>query len=164
MLLKYWSASMPSLDHSLYALLVGLFLCGCDGSDRESPGDMRALEIEVTGEDRRWTARYPGPDGRLQTPDDVITPGEVMVPAGVPVTLHLRSKDRLYLFALPHENLREIAVPDLEFQLRVLAGAVGDFPLIGGELCGRPNTKHGTFLVRSPEDFIRHQCSAGFSL
>lgn len=112
-----------------------------------------SLEIEVTGENRTWTARYAGRDGVFHTADDLLTPGEISVPQGIPVTLHLRSKDYLYLFALPHENLREIAVPDLEFEMDLVATEIGEFELIGGQMCGRPNTRHGVFRVYDRQAF-----------
>ena len=119
-------------------------LCGC-ASEEDTP-----LEIEVTGENRRWTARYPGQDGLLHTSDDTITPGEIIIPPDVPITLHLKSKDFLYLFSLPHLSLSEIAVPGLEYQLAFITDTEGDFEMIGGQMCGSKNTNHGTFRCRKP--------------
>ena len=132
------------------------FIPGCGGARSESGGFRlpERLEIEVTGEDRRWTARYPGVDGQFQTADDVVSPGEVCVPVGVPVVLHLRSNDYVYIFSLPHAGLKEIAVPDLEYQLELVAEKVGEYQLLGGIMCGRPNTNHGTFAALTKDEFL----------
>jgi cytochrome c oxidase subunit 2 len=122
---------------------VGNVSCTRPASEASPTG----YEVEVVGKDRQWTARYPGPDGTLHSPDDLVTPGQIHVPQGVPVTLHLKSEDRLYLFSLPHEDLSEIAVPGLAFTLNFTPERSGEFPLMGGQLCGIPNQRHGTLHV-----------------
>ena len=112
------------------------------------------MNIEVRGKNRRWTARYEGPDGALQTVDDILSEGKVVVPVGVPVTLHLRSDDLLYMFSLPHAGLNTIAVPDLEYQLDMTASEAGRYKLEGGTMCGRPNTNHGTFAALTKDEFL----------
>ncbi|MEM7384317.1 MAG: hypothetical protein AAF514_05175, partial [Verrucomicrobiota bacterium] len=127
-----------------FILLSTAFFPAC----KDSENQMKLPNtIEVTGENRRWTTRYPGRDGRLRTDDDLITPGQIALPLGVPVTLQLKSRDFLYLLDLPHCEASEIAVPDMTFQLEVVPEVPGDFDLIGGQMCGRPDTRHGTYRV-----------------
>ena len=33
----------------------------------------QAMNVEVTAEQFAWNVRYPGPDGKLETPDDIVT-------------------------------------------------------------------------------------------
>lgn len=137
---------MRSLTRSLGQIsLAILLLSGCDSSLSLEKRSIDQVEIMVTGKERRWTTRYAGIDGELGTDDDVRTPGEIIVPVGAFITIHLRSRDFLYLFTLPHEDVSEIAVPDLEFKLELRAREEGVFPMIGGQMCGLPNTRHGTF-------------------
>ena len=50
-------------------LLWGLVLLGADGcTPALPPGPLR---IQITGEEFIWQFRYPGPDGELQTDDDI---------------------------------------------------------------------------------------------
>jgi heme/copper-type cytochrome/quinol oxidase subunit 2 len=135
-----------------------LVFSGCDG-DRDEVTDRKFqlpehLDIEVRGKERRWTARYPGADGTIQSADDVLSVGKVYVPVGVPVTLHLRSDDFVYMFSLPHADLNTIAVPDLNYQLDLTATETGSYELEGGTMCGLPNTNHGTFAALTKNGFL----------
>lgn len=105
------------------------------------------MEIEVIGDDRRWTARSPGPDGTLHSGDDLLTPGHITLIQNRPVTLHLKSKDQLYVFAVPHEKLSQIAVPGMDFSLSFTPTQAGDFPLLGSPMCGGSNQRHGILHV-----------------
>jgi heme/copper-type cytochrome/quinol oxidase subunit 2 len=125
---------------------------GCDDGPRIQLPEH--LNIEVRGKERLWTARYPGADGTIQTADDVLSRGKVYVPVGVPVTLHLRSDDLIYIFSLPSERLQTIAVPDLEYELSMTASETGTYDLEGGTMCGRPNTTHGTFAAIAKNEFL----------
>jgi cytochrome c oxidase subunit 2 len=55
--------------------------------------DQQPLIVEVYAQQWAWNARYAGPDGKFNTPDDVITLDDVHVPIGRPVIIELRSKD-----------------------------------------------------------------------
>ena len=139
--------------------IIGVLLCavGCRDHSIRLP---EHLEVEVRGKNRRWTARYPGVDGKLQTTDDTFSAGKVCIPVGVPVTLHLRSDDYIYMFSLPHEGLDTIAVPDLEYELEFTASTSGTYKLEGGTMCGQPNTTHGTFVALAKDDFLEWRAAS----
>ncbi|MBI5369455.1 MAG: VCBS repeat-containing protein [Planctomycetes bacterium] len=112
------------------------------------------LDVEITGADYRWHIRYPGPDGRLRTPDDPETERHLRLPAHTRVTLHLHSRDFVYTFALPHLRKKEIAVPDLEFRLTFDSGPPATHDLLGDPLCGLDHPDLlGTLTVETPERF-----------
>ncbi len=94
------------------------------------------LEIQVTGHAFRWQVRYPGRDGKLGTADDLTGERDIHVPRNTRVRLHLRSADYVYSLALPHLGLKEIAVPDLAYELEFAGGAGGTYELRGDQLCG----------------------------
>ena len=129
-----------------------------DDSERAEAAPKRPdrLRIEITGHEFQWHVRYPGPDGKLGTADDVAGRRHVRVPVGRHVELILQSRDYLYTLALPHERLKEIAVPDLTFSMRLTAKRVGTFELRGDQFCGYSHPELiGEFVVMTEPDFER---------
>ena len=51
------------------------------------PHGPAVIRIELLARQWSWQARYPGPDGRFGTPDDVVTLDDVRVPLGRPVSI-----------------------------------------------------------------------------
>jgi|SRR5688572_15795108 len=60
-----------------------------------------------------WRFRYPGPDGRAGTSDDLESPFEFVVPAGEKVVFNLRSRDVLHSFFVPKLRVKQDAVPGM---------------------------------------------------
>ncbi len=112
------------------------------------------LTVRITGHEFEWHIRYPGPDGRLDTPDDIETRRHLHVPADTRVTLALHSRDYVYSLFLPHADLLEVAVPDRRFTLQFETGEAGKFELLGSQMCGfaHPNLI-GELVVHSQRDF-----------
>jgi cytochrome c oxidase subunit 2 len=94
------------------------------------------VTVEAKGCDFRWSFRYPGADGRLGTADDVQSDRLLVLPPGVDVTLLLTSDDYIYTLTLEPYGLREIAVPDLVYQLQFHTARVEEFDLMVDPLCG----------------------------
>jgi len=65
----------------------------------------------------------------------------------------LRSTDFLYTLEVPRLRLKEIAAPELEFQVSFVARP-GEFEYFGEPLCGEPHdVMAGRLIVESPERF-----------
>ena len=96
------------------AFAVGSYV-GCKRTSPVSSPDV--LRIEVTGENFEWKVRYAGADEVLHTDDDYFTSRNIVLAAGTQTNIHLVSHDYVYSFAIPHLNLKEIAVPNLDFGL-----------------------------------------------
>ena len=112
------------------------------------------LVVDITGVEYEWHMRYPGLDGKLNTADDGHDKRHLHLPAHTEVKLQLHSEDYLYSFALPHVDLKEIAIPDLEFSLSFTTGSEGTFDLLGDQLCGYAHPKlMGKLIILSPRDF-----------
>jgi heme/copper-type cytochrome/quinol oxidase subunit 2 len=111
--------------------------------------------VEVTGIENRWHIRYPGPDGLLRTPDDVLGSDDLHVPAGVVTRLLLRSGDYIYNLRLPHLSLAEVAIPELDFHLEFREDRPGQYPLKGDPMCGRPHEDLPAYLIVESEDAYR---------
>jgi cytochrome c oxidase subunit II len=136
-----------------------------------------ALPIEVTAQQFAWNFRYAGPDGVFGRTkpelvsastgnavgidptdpfgkDDVVSPGEIAVPAGREVDLTLKSLDVTHSFYVRELRLKQDAVPGMQIHLHFTADVPGTYELNCAELCGLGHYKmHATFLVLSEPDF-----------
>ena len=145
--------SAPPFMLSTFALCV-LLTTSCN---RSTPVSVpQKLHIEITGGDFEWHVRYAGLDEVFGTADDFFARRNVALISNTPTTIDLKSDDYIYSFALPHLNLREIAVPDLVFSLEFSPKELGEFKLKGDQLCGYQHPKLiGKVRVLSPRDFAR---------
>jgi cytochrome c oxidase subunit 2 len=91
---------------------------------------------EVYASQFDWRVRYPGPDGRFGTMDDLENPFEFVVPEGGPVVFHLRSRDVIHSFFVPQFRLKQDAMPGLTIPVWFEAEKSGTYDLICAELCG----------------------------
>ena len=138
------------------ALLVYSLMASC-----RSSSDSDALVIRMTGDDYRWEVRYPGPDGRLDTRDDVLDTRDLNVPEGTKVRVLLESWDYVYTLAVPEFGLKEIVVPDMAFELRLPASEPGSFQLLGDHMCGYDHPELiGTLVVWTRNDYERWLATA----
>src|SRR5262245_1920012 len=123
-----------------------------------------AIQIEVTGQQFVWHFRYPGVDGRFGTIDpklyddtdnsigarpgplgidprdpageDDVVSSSLVVPAGRPVNLTLRSKDVIHDFFVPALRLKHDAVHGMIINLHFEALKEGRYEIACAELCG----------------------------
>lgn len=114
------------------------------------------VQIEAVGSGRAWQFSYGGQDGILGTGDDLVSAGELTLPERAEVVIHLRSRDTIYVFSCPGLNLKEIAVPDLEFSLVFRTGGGGRYELAMDPMCGfpaAPGETMGALRVVSHPDY-----------
>lgn len=150
-------------------LVLSVLVTGVDGDSRgETGGENRLVEdspplvVDITGVEYEWHMRYPGLDGKLNTADDGYDKRHLHLPAHTEVKLQLHSEDYLYSFALPHVDLKEIAIPDLEFSLSFTTGSEGTFDLLGDQLCGYAHPKlMGKLIILSPSEFAERMHRLG---
>ena len=110
--------------------------------------------IEITGGQYRWKVRYPGFDGILSTSDDVIIGPTIHIPEDTEILFELKSTDFVYLLSLPHFHRKEIAVPGLDFSIKVHPDTIGEFALEGDDLCGDSHPEmNGRLIVESRPQF-----------
>ena len=113
-----------------------------------------AMQIEVTAEQFAWNIRYPGPDGRFGTADDVVTLNQLHFPVGRKVVVNLHSKDVIHSFFLPEFRVKQDAVPGMTTKVWFDAAHVGHWEIACAELCGLGHYRMKGFLTAdSPEDF-----------
>jgi heme/copper-type cytochrome/quinol oxidase subunit 2 len=92
--------------------------------------------VRITGHDYQWRIRYAGPDGVLETADDVLGSRDLYLPAHAQIRLELCSDDFAYTLYLPHQDLMEVAVPQMPCELEFQTDAPGSYELLGSQMCG----------------------------
>jgi len=135
-----------------------------------------AWEVDVVGEQWRWSYRLPGEDGLLGTSDTrlvgpenhfginpndpnsqddlLITSNVLHIPVDKPVKLLLRSKDVLHDFAVAEFRVKMDLVPGLVSYMWFTPTKVGSYEVLCEELCGLAHfTMRGRVVVDTQEDF-----------
>jgi cytochrome c oxidase subunit 2 len=117
---------------------------------RYPEGDPAAARVEVTARQWSWTFRLPGPDGKFGTPDDIVTLGELHVPAFRPVYVKLRAHDVIHSFYLPNFRTKVDAIPGSTTRLWFQAEAPGRYDIGCAQHCGVGHYKMSAQLVVDP--------------
>lgn len=116
----------------------------------------KPLTIEVMAQQWSWNFRYPGPDGKFNTPDDIVTINEMHVPVGRPVLLKLQSKDVIHSFYLPNFRTKQDAFPGSTTRLWFQATQPGEFDIGCAQHCGAFHYKmRGQLTTDTPENYAR---------
>ena len=92
--------------------------------------------IRVIGQQWAWTFVDPGPDGKLDTPDDIRTVNDLHVQVDRLYHFQLESNDVLHSFSVPVFRLKQDVIPG-----RVITGwftptKTGDYDIQCVEICG----------------------------
>jgi cytochrome c oxidase subunit 2 len=117
------------------------------------PGVVR---IEINAHQWSWAARYPGPDGKFGTQDDIVTLNDVTVPQGVPVIFQVASIDVLHSFNIPNMRVKMDAVPGMINRVWFVAKETGQFDIGCAQHCGANHYKmRGVLTVLPRADWER---------
>jgi cytochrome c oxidase subunit 2 len=136
-----------------------------------------ATEIEVMGQQWRWSYRLPGKDGRLGTTDTrnvsadnplglnpndpngqddvVIESGDLHLPIGKPVKVLLRSIDVLHDFYVPEFRAKMDMVPGSVTYFWFTPTRTGTFDVLCAELCGVAHAQMRSTVVVEEEGKYR---------
>lgn len=128
----------------IWTIIPALILLGLTVASQKSWVEIRSLkmdpnslfQVEVLAEQFAWNVRYPGPDNRFETPDDVTTINQLHLPIGRPSLVKLRSKDVIHSFFVAEFRLKQDAVPGLPTEVWVEPTKAGQFEIRCAELCG----------------------------
>jgi len=96
---------------------------------------------EITARQFQWVMRYPGPDQKLHTPDDLIVVNDLHFVKSKPdapkmALIYLKSSDVLHSFFLPQMRIKQDAVPGLQIPVWFDCDRAGKYELVCAELCG----------------------------
>ena len=108
--------------------------------------------IRVVAQQWAWSFVQPGPDGQLDTADDIKTVDDLHVEVGKTYHFQLEARDVLHDFSVPVFRLKQDAIPG-----RVITGwfkptQTGDYDIQCAEICGIGHgLMAGRIHVESPE-------------
>lgn len=112
------------------------------------------VTCEVTARQFEWRLRYPGADGKLDTPDDLYHVNDFHVPVDEMILINLESADVLHDFFLPHMRVKQDAVPGMKIPVWFKAKETGTFDLVCAELCGWGHYKmKGRITIEPRSDY-----------
>lgn len=112
--------------------------------------------VRVISQQWAWSFVHPGPDGKLDTADDVRTADELHVQDGKTYHFLLESKDVLHSLSIPAFRLKQDAIPG-----RIVKGwfkptKVGRFDIQCAEICGIGHgIMAGRIVVDTPDDHAK---------
>ena len=111
-------------------------------------------DAEVLAGQFEWRIRYPGPDGKIGTLDDILSLNDLHVPVNEDFVIRLRSRDVLHSFFLPNLRVKQDAVPGMSIPVWFRATKDGPYELTCAELCGWGHYKmRGRLTVQSAADY-----------
>lgn len=120
----------------------------------QAEADPRALRVEVEARQWTWEGRLPGHDGVFATADDVVTVGEIRVPAGRPVLLQMASADVVHAFHAPSLRIQQDIIPGHLARTWFLAAGSGRFEVACTQFCGASHAQMvAPLIILAPRDF-----------
>ena len=93
-------------------------------------------QVRVVGQQWVWTFVHPGTDGKLDTPDDIVTSDDLHVEVGKTYHFLLESKDVLHSFSVPVFRLKQDAVPGRTITGWFKPTLTGSYDIQCAEICG----------------------------
>ena len=113
------------------------------------------VRLEVNAHQWAWLARYPGPDGKFNTEDDIVTTNDIRIPVGVPILIQIASNDVIHSFYLPNFRVKRDAVPGMVNGLWFQAEKTGQYEIACAQHCGPNHYKMRGILTVLPPDRYR---------
>ena len=92
--------------------------------------------VRVIAQQWAWTFVHPGPDGRLDTEDDIVTVDELHLERDKTYHYELESKDVVHSFSVPAFRLKQDAVPGRTIRGWFKPILEGTFDVQCAEICG----------------------------
>jgi len=109
--------------------------------------------VRVIGQQWSWSFVQPGPDGKLDTPDDISTVDTLHIEVGKTYHYKLESRDVLHNFSVPVFRLKQDAVPGRVITGWFEATATGEYDIQCAEICGIGHgIMRGRIQIQSPEE------------
>jgi cytochrome c oxidase subunit 2 len=112
------------------------------------------VAVRVTAKQFNWEIRYPGPDGKFDTDDDVTQDNDLHVPVGKNVRLMLESRDVIHSFFIPNLRFKQDLVPGHTIPAWFNATKPGRYEIPCAELCGFGHSgMRGWLYVQTREEY-----------
>jgi cytochrome c oxidase subunit 2 len=111
--------------------------------------------VRVIGQQWAWSFVHPGPDGKLDTPDDIATVDELHIQTGTVYHYKLEARDVLHSFSVPVFRLKQDAVPGRIITGWFEATKTGAFDIQCAEICGIGHgVMAGRIVIETAEQHI----------
>ncbi len=108
--------------------------------------------VRVIAQQWAWTFVHPGPDGELNTADDITTIDELHIRANTLYHYKLEARDVLHSFSIPVFRLKQDAVPGRIITGWFEATKTGSFDIQCAEICGIGHGLMGArIFIETPE-------------
>src|SRR4051812_4815202 len=110
--------------------------------------------VRVIAQQWAWSFVHPGPDGKLDTADDIKTVDELHVKVGTTYHFKLEARDVLHSFSVPAFRIKQDAIPG-----RVITGwfkptRLGTHDIQCTEICGIGHAlMPARIVIQSPGDY-----------
>ena len=109
--------------------------------------------VRVIGQQWAWSFQQPGPDGVLDTADDIRTVGELHVVVNTTYHFELMSRDVVHSFAIPAFRLKQDALPGRTITGWFRPNRVGTYDIQCTQMCGLGHAlMAGRIIVETPQD------------
>ncbi|MCP5066688.1 MAG: cytochrome c oxidase subunit II [bacterium] len=92
--------------------------------------------IRVIGQQWAWSFVHPGPDGKIDTADDIKTVDDLHVKVDTTYHFKLEARDVLHNFSVPVFRLKQDAIPGRVITGWFKANKAGDYDIQCAEICG----------------------------
>jgi cytochrome c oxidase subunit II len=111
------------------------------------------VTVRVIGQQWAWSFQQPGPDGVLDTADDIRTVGEMHVVVNTTYHFELMSRDVVHSFAIPAFRLKQDALPGRTISGWFRPNRVGTYDIQCTQMCGIGHAMMaGRIIVETPQD------------
>ena len=109
--------------------------------------------VRVIGQQWAWSFQLPGPDGILDTADDIRTVGELHVVVNTTYHFELMSRDVVHSFAIPAFRLKQDALPGRTITGWFRPNRIGTYDIQCTQMCGIGHAlMAGRIIVETPQD------------
>jgi cytochrome c oxidase subunit II len=109
--------------------------------------------VRVIGQQWAWSFQEPGPDGVLDTSDDIRTVGELHVVVNTTYHFELLSRDVVHSFAVPAFRLKQDALPGRTITGWFRPNRVGTYDIQCTQMCGIGHAlMAGRIIVETAQD------------
>jgi cytochrome c oxidase subunit II len=112
-----------------------------------------AARVRVVGQQWAWSFQHPGPDGTLDTADDIRTVDDLHVEVNKVYHYELEARDVLHSFSVPVFRLKQDAIPGRRIVGWFEATGTGTYDIQCAEICGIGHgVMVGRIVIETPEE------------
>ncbi len=116
--------------------------------------------VRIIAQQWAWSFVHPGPDGKLDTADDIKTVDDLHVKVGKTYHFKLSARDVVHSFSVPVFRLKQDAVPGREITGWFKATKTGIHDIQCAEICGIGHgLMPGRILIQSADEYAAWMAS-----